>query len=71
MRSNPVQTPTAASSGAFLQALLRPVTKFKLPWQSAQQKDEVERAAAEPRGKDWADLCRYRAANAALTNRSY
>ena len=56
-----------AVGSAFLRMLLTPGARFVRPGQSASEKRGAERAAAQQRARDWADLCRYRAANAALT----
>jgi lysophospholipase L1-like esterase len=61
----PTQGGDAAGS-AFLHMLLTPGARFVRPAQSAEQKRTAERAAAEQRARDWADLCRYRADNARL-----
>ncbi len=51
---------------AFLHMILHPGAHFQLPPQSARQKAQAARAADHQRARDWADLCRYRGANAAL-----
>ena len=53
-------------SAAFMHMILRPGAHFRLPAQSARQKARAARAAARKRARDWAGLCRYRAANEAL-----
>lgn len=62
---------TAAANGgpggAFMHMLLRPGAHFHLPPQSARQKASAARAADRARARDWAGLCRYQAANEALT----
>jgi len=47
--------------------LLTPGARFVRPAQSPAQRQEAERAAAAQWARDWADLCRYRADNTALT----
>jgi lysophospholipase L1-like esterase len=56
----------AAAGSAFLHMLLTPGARFVRPAQSPQEKGAADRAAAQQRARDWADLCRYRADNAAL-----
>lgn len=63
----PQPKPADAAGSAFLQMLLTPGAHFVVPGQSPVQKQAAERAAAQQRARDWADLCRYRADNAALT----
>lgn len=46
--------------------LLVPGARFVRPRQSPRDRAQSERAAAGQRARDWADLCRYRAADAAL-----
>ena len=70
MSGNPCLGAATTSPGApFLHMLLHPGAHFQLPAQSAVQKAQAARAAARTRARDWADLCRYRAANAALHHR--
>ncbi len=56
----------AAPGAAFMRMMLRPGAHFRLPPQTARQKARAARAAARSRARDWADLCRYQAANEAL-----
>jgi lysophospholipase L1-like esterase len=67
----PPPKPGNAAGSAFMQMLLRPGARFVPPGrsQSAAQREAAQRAAAAQRARDWADLCRYRAANAALARR--
>ncbi|HJS91888.1 MAG TPA: GDSL-type esterase/lipase family protein [Steroidobacteraceae bacterium] len=69
MSGNPCPRSEAgdAVGSAFLRMLLTPGERFVRPGQSPSEKRGAERAAAQQRARDWADLCRYRAANAALT----
>jgi len=46
--------------------LLTPGARFVPPSESPAARRQSSRAAAAQRARDWADLCRYRAANAAL-----
>lgn len=55
-----------AAGSAFLHMLLTPGARFVRPPQAPEEQEKAQRAAAEQRAKDWADLCRYRAADAAL-----
>ena len=67
MSGNPcAAVPSAAPGKAFMHMILHPGARFQLPPQSAQQKARAQRAADRQRARDWADLCRYRAANEAL-----
>lgn len=69
MRLNPCP-PQKAGGGiglAFLHRLLTPGARFVPPSRSPSEKQRAERAAAQQGARDWADLCRYRAANTALT----
>jgi lysophospholipase L1-like esterase len=59
----------AGGGSAFLHMLLTPGARFVPPGQTPQEKEADQRAAAEQGAKDWADLCRYRAADAALIRR--
>lgn len=63
----PASKPADPGGSAFLRMLLTPGAHFVRPGQSPAQKQSAERAAAAQRARDWADLCRYRADNAALT----
>src|SRR5512146_1845038 len=63
----PPSQPDDAAGSAFLHRLLTPGERFLRPPQSPAAKQAAERAAAAQRARDWADLCRYRADNAALT----
>ncbi len=70
MSANPCAGVSNAGPGAaFMHMLLQPGAHFQLPAQTAQQKALAARSAEQARARDWADLCRYRAANAALHNR--
>jgi len=70
MSANPCPPPAPAAAGSpFLQMLLTPGAHFAAPAQSPAAKQAGERAAARQRAQDWAGLCRYRAADAALTAR--
>lgn len=67
MSGNPCAgEPIGSPGAAFLHMILHPGARFHLPPQSARQKALAERAADRQRARDWADLCRYSAANAAL-----
>ena len=61
---------SGAPGPAFMHMLLHPGAHFQLPPQSAQQKASAQRAADRQRARDWADLCRYQAADEALTHRA-
>jgi lysophospholipase L1-like esterase len=69
MSRDPCPPPQAGGGvgSAFLHMLLVPGARFRRPAPSAREKAAGERAAARQRARDWADLCRYRAADAALT----
>jgi lysophospholipase L1-like esterase len=69
MERNPCPPPPAGNpvGSAFLQMLLTPGARFTPPRPSPAQKKSAERSAAQECARDWPDLCRYRAANAALT----
>ena len=54
--------PSGVPGPAFMHMILSPGAHFALPPQTAR----AARAANLERARDWADLCRYRAANAAL-----
>jgi lysophospholipase L1-like esterase len=71
MSGDPCPATQAADAGgsAFLHMLLTPGASFVRPGQSPAQKQSAARAGAAQRARDWADLCRYRADNAALTGR--
>jgi lysophospholipase L1-like esterase len=58
--------PSGAPGPVFMHMILSPGAHFALPPQTARQKAQAARAANLQRARDWADLCRYRAANAAL-----
>ena len=62
----PPAQPGGAGS-AFLHMLLTPGAHFVRPAQAPKGEHAAARAAARQRAEDWADLCRYRAADAALT----
>ena len=67
MSGNPCAGAPAGNPGAaFMHMILHPGARFHLPPQSARQRSQAQRAAERARARDWADLCRYRAANAAL-----
>src|SRR5690242_8262477 len=63
----PSGDPGGAAGSAFLHMLLTPGAHFVVPSQSPAAKQSSERAAAQRRARDWADLCRYRADDAART----
>ena len=65
----PSPPPRAGAPSPFIEMLLTPGVGFARPAQSASEKEQADRAAAAQRARDWADLCRYRAANGALTRR--
>jgi len=69
MSNNPCPTPKpgAGAGAAFVQMLLTPGARFVRPAQTPAQKLAADTAAARQRARDWADLCRYRADNAAVT----
>lgn len=71
MSTNPCPPPGPADAGgsAFVHMLLTPGAHFVRPGQSPAQMQASERAIAAQRARDWADLCRYRADDAALTGR--
>lgn len=64
----PPGKPADAAGSPFLRMLLTPGAHFVPPSQSPAAKRASERAAAKQRAQDWADLCRYRADDAALTS---
>ena len=67
MSANPCAGASTAGPGAaFMRMILRPGAHFRLPPQTARQKARAAHAAARSRARDWADLCRYQAANEAL-----
>ncbi|HVS76851.1 MAG TPA: hypothetical protein VHE11_07945, partial [Steroidobacteraceae bacterium] len=63
----PPARPGNTAGSAFLHMLLTPGARFVRPGQSPVQRSAAERAATRQRARDWADLCRYRADDAALT----
>jgi lysophospholipase L1-like esterase len=63
----PPRQPGGGGGSAFVDMLLTPGAQFVHPTQSAQEQQAAERAVAQQRAQDWADLCRYRAENAAMT----
>jgi lysophospholipase L1-like esterase len=63
----PASHAEGGAPSAFVRMLLTPGAGFARPAQSPQEKAQADRAAAAQRATDWAGLCRYRAANAALT----
>ncbi|MGH8291270.1 MAG: SGNH/GDSL hydrolase family protein [Steroidobacteraceae bacterium] len=68
MSRNPCPPAASDAAGsAFLHMLLTPGVHFMRPGQTPKEQRAAGRAAAQQRAEDWADLCRYRAANAALT----
>lgn len=69
MSGNPCPPPRPADvpGSAFLHMLLTPGAHFVVPAQSPARKRAAQRAAAQQRARDWADLCRYRADDAAST----
>jgi lysophospholipase L1-like esterase len=71
MRADPCPpaAPGNAAGSAFLRMLLEPGAHFVWHRPSAKEKQADEHAAAGQGVGDWADLCRYRAANAALARR--
>lgn len=70
MSGNPCVGVTNAGPGeAFMHMILQPGAHFALPPQSARQQAAAARAADEARARDWADLCRYRAADRTLARR--
>lgn len=62
----PPPQPGEAAPSPFVRMLLTPGAPFVRPAASPREKEQAERAAAQQRARDWADLCRYRADNAAL-----
>lgn len=62
----PAKAADAVGSG-FVHMLLTPGARFVRPTASPAQKEAADRAMAQARARDWADLCRYRADNAALS----
>ncbi|HET9018711.1 MAG TPA: GDSL-type esterase/lipase family protein [Acetobacteraceae bacterium] len=74
MSGNPCPPAKAAAAGgsSFLDMILTPGARFVPPGQglAPQAKQAGERAAAAQRARDWADICRYRAADEALTGRA-
>ena len=63
----PVPKPGAGAGSAFVRMLLTPGARFVPPAQTPAEKLAADAAAGKQRARDWADLCRYRADNAALT----
>jgi lysophospholipase L1-like esterase len=63
----PSPQPGDGAPSPFIDMLLTPGARFVRPAQSPEEKSQADRAAAAQRARDWADLCRYRGANAALT----
>lgn len=64
----PPSKPGGSAGSAFIHMLLTPGARFVRPGQSPAEQQAAERAAAQQRARDWADLCRYRADNAALAS---
>lgn len=62
--------PSGAPGPAFMHMILHPGAHFQPPPPSARQKASAQRAAERQRARDWADLCRYRAADQALHHRA-
>ena len=71
MSADPCPSPQPGDGvpSPFIDMLLTPGARFVRPAQSPEERSEADRAAAAQRARDWADLCRYRAANDALTTR--
>jgi lysophospholipase L1-like esterase len=70
MSGNPCAGAASGAPGpSFRHMILHPGAHLRLPPQSAQQKASAQRAADRPRARDWADLCRYQAADQALKHR--
>ena len=71
MSADPCPSPQPGDGvpSPFIDMLLTPGARFVRPAQSPEERSEADRAAAAQRARDWADLCRYRAANSALTAR--
>jgi lysophospholipase L1-like esterase len=69
MSGNPCPSPPPrdGAPSSFVEMLLTPGAGFVRPAQSPSEKALAERDAAAQRARDWADLCRYRTANTALT----
>src|SRR6185437_7828405 len=69
MSGNPCPGPKPAggAGSAFVHMLLTPGARFVHPGQTAADKRAADKAAAQQRMRDWADLCRYRTDNARLT----
>jgi lysophospholipase L1-like esterase len=72
MSANPCPAPKPEDPGssAFVHMLLTPGARFVRPRQSPAATQASERAIAAQRARDWADLCRYRADDLALTGRA-
>ena len=66
LRPCPSPRPGSGVGSSFLRMLLIPGARFVRPGQSPSETRAAERAASRQQARDWADLCRYRAANAAL-----
>jgi lysophospholipase L1-like esterase len=71
MSGQPCPQPKAgdAAGSAFLHMILTPGAHFIWHRPTAKEREAHEHAAAGQKVEDWADLCRYRAADAALTRR--
>lgn len=67
----PAPKPAGGAGSAFIHMLLTPGARFVRPGQTAAEKRAADAAAAQQRARDWADLCRYRDDNAALTRHPY
>lgn len=69
MSGNPCPSPPPreGAPSPFIEMLLTPGAVFARPAQSPSEQERAGRAAAAQRARDWADLCRYRTDNAALT----
>ncbi|HTX05444.1 MAG TPA: SGNH/GDSL hydrolase family protein [Steroidobacteraceae bacterium] len=63
----PPQIEGGGAGSAFLHMLLTPGAHFVPPAPTPKGERAAAGAAARQRAEDWADLCRYRAADAALT----
>ncbi len=70
MRTDPCAGVRAsAPDPAGLRVILHPGAIFRLAPQTSAERESGRRAAARQRQRDWADVCRYRASNAALKRR--
>ena len=58
--------PAGSPGVVFMRMILHPGARFHLPPPSARQRSQAQRAEDRERARDWADLCRYQAANEAL-----